>query len=138
MSDFNECAESREFEIGYIQASWQGVIAGKFSTDTAWQPAVDIYAGNENLYALIDLAGIDPDKIKLSISQNHFSIIGYRETENCPQISEGVNCLHMEIQHGKFSRKFMLPEPVNSNNASAHYKNGLLVLILPRFVDKDF
>ena len=138
MSDFKECAESREFEILYIQAGWQGVITGNFSIETAWQPAVDIYVGNHNLYAIIDLAGVDPDKIKLSISRNFFSIAGIRETESCTQISENVKCLHMEIQHGKFNRKFFLPEPVDNNIAAAEYKNGLLVLILPRIADKDF
>jgi len=38
----------------------------------------------------------------------------------------------MEIQFGKFSVGIELPVPVNSENATAEYKNGFLTIQLPK------
>jgi len=107
--------------------------AGEFDGGT-WSPAVDLYESQENLILKAELPGVEQSEIELRVDSNRISLRGER------RLKEAVNQEHfhrMERAFGPFSRSFTLPTPVDAENVKAEFKNGILMVVLPKRVDKD-
>jgi HSP20 family protein len=107
--------------------------AGEFDGGT-WSPAVDLYESQDNLILKAELPGVEQGEIELRVDSNRISLRGER------RLKEAVNQEHfhrMERAFGPFSRSFTLPTPVDAENVKAEFKNGILMVVLPKRVDKD-
>ena len=107
--------------------------AGEFDGGT-WSPAVDLYESQDNLILKAELPGVEQSEIELRVDSNRISLRGER------RLKEAVNQEHfhrMERAFGPFSRSFTLPTPVDAENVKAEFKNGILMVVLPKRVDKD-
>ncbi len=98
-----------------------------------WSPAADVYETEEQLYINIELAGIDSQKIDISLYENALVVEGQRQIK--PVTS---NCLyHMaEIQQGPFCFELPLFFPVESEKVDIQYEDGILSIILNKQVAK--
>ncbi len=101
-------------------------------TDSKW-PKVDIEE-TENVFLLSgELPGIDRENIKIELENNVLSISGTRNEEK----EEEERNFHLrETFRGSFSRSFTLPDSVDGENITAEFKNGLLLLNIPKSVEK--
>jgi HSP20 family protein len=94
----------------------------------AWSPAVDLYETPEELVLLIDLPGVDPSSIELSVTGNVLTLRGEKKGEmfagGPPQLQER--------QLGLFSRQIGLSNEVNFENTHAEARNGVLIVRLPK------
>lgn len=93
----------------------------------AWNPAVDSHIENGTLMVKVDLPGIDPKQVSISVLGNQLTIEGERKSDT----PEGEQSFYHELPYGKFSRKVTLPEGVDPDNVKADYKNGVLVISMP-------
>jgi len=99
-----------------------------------WSPAVDVYESQENLILKAELPGVDQSDIELRVDSNRISIKGER------RMKEAVNQEHfhrMERAFGPFNRSFTLPSPVDAEQVKAEFKNGILMVVLPKRIDKN-
>jgi HSP20 family protein len=103
-----------------------------------WTPNVNLYE-TENVYLVcVDLAGVDKDKIDLTVVDQRLKIKGTREVPTNPDANEGdlqnrrIRVHLMEIDHGGFSREVELPRDVEHDKIIATHKNGLLWIELPK------
>ena len=106
---------------------------GEISGGT-WSPAVDLYESQDNLILKAELPGVEQNGIELRVQGNRISIRGER------RLKEAVNQEHfhrMERAFGPFNRSFTLPTPVDAENVTAEFKNGILMVVLPKRIDKD-
>src|SRR5678816_615245 len=88
-------------------------------TDLAtWAPAVDIYEGQNELVAKIDLPGVEEKDIDVRLENNTLTIRGERKFEK--SVNE-ENYLRVERAYGSFSRTFSLPNTVNPEAINASY-----------------
>ncbi|MCF7836582.1 Hsp20/alpha crystallin family protein [Candidatus Gracilibacteria bacterium] len=94
------------------------------------QLAVDIRETNDNLIIIAPLAGVDPDDVRIEITEDVVVIEGERENP-LPQNSDD-DYLVQECFFGPFSRSIVLPEMVNSKKAKASFKKNILVLEIPK------
>jgi HSP20 family protein len=94
------------------------------------QLAVDIRETNENLIIIAPLAGVNPDDVRIEITEDVVVIEGERENP-LPQNSDD-DYLVQECFFGPFSRSIVLPEMVNSKKAKASFKKNILVLEIPK------
>lgn len=94
-----------------------------------WAPAVDIYETDHNLVIKTELPGIDPNDVEVRVENNTLFLQGERKFEK--NTSE-ENYHRVERSYGTFSRSFTLPSSVNTENAQAEYKNGILTLTLAK------
>lgn len=91
--------------------------------------AADVYEENGNIIVEINVAGLDPKNIDISVEGDHLKISGSRKQE---EEKEGRNYYKKEIRRGDFERIIHLPGEVNQNQARAETKEGILKVILPK------
>ncbi|MDD5066059.1 MAG: Hsp20/alpha crystallin family protein [bacterium] len=91
--------------------------------------AVDVYDDKDNVYAEMNLAGIDPEKVDISVEENYLKVTGSREEK---EEKKEKNYYTKEIRTGSFERTIRLPFAVEKNKSQAEYKNGQLKIILPK------
>ncbi len=88
---------------------------------------IDAYRKGDSFLVRVDLPGIDPDSIDLTVEKNVLSIHAER---NRPE-AEDVEMLIAERQAGSFSRQLFLGETLDADNLEANYGAGVLTLKIP-------
>mgnify|MGYP003395814286 FL=1 len=96
---------------------------------TGYMPAVDVYQDKDNVYVETQLAGIDPEKVDISIENDVLTIKG--ESEKKSEV-EDKNYYRKEIRRGSFYRSVPLPSHVMGEKASAEAVNGILKIAVPK------
>lgn len=94
------------------------------------QLAVDIRETNDQLVIIAPLAGVDPEDVRIEITEDVVVIEG--ERENPLRETDMDDYLVNECYFGPFSRSIVLPEMVNSKKAKASFKKSVLVLEIPK------
>lgn len=92
-------------------------------------PAVDIYEDKNNVVVETQLAGIDPEKVDLSIENDVLTIKGESEKKN---EVEDKNYYRKEIRRGGFYRNVALPTSVEGSKAKALAEDGVLKVTIPK------
>jgi len=97
--------------------------------DAGWRPSMDLYETSEELIVLVDLAGIKPDDVEVLVEGDAVRLRGNR----CRPTDKNINHVHhMEIDFGPFNYSFRLPVPIDAEGASSTYRDGFLVISLPK------
>ena len=94
--------------------------------DTEWFPAVDVIGAREEYLVEVDLPGLKPEEIKLSVDQDALSISGKR-----PRLPHDGRRVRVERPSGAFVRRLPLP-PDACGEIHATFCNGVLELRVPR------
>ncbi|MDH5720572.1 MAG: Hsp20/alpha crystallin family protein [Spirochaetia bacterium] len=92
-------------------------------------PPINIFEDADGATAIVQIPGVDPEKIELSVTGDLLNISGQRETDS---FNENISLHRNELWKGKFSRSLRLPFTIDSNNIKANSKNGILEIRLPR------
>lgn len=92
-------------------------------------PAVDVYEKENMVMVETQLAGIDPEKVSISIENDVLTIKG--ESEKKSEV-EDKNYYRKEIRRGSFFRSISLPTHVNGDKASAIAEDGVLKISIPK------
>lgn len=93
-------------------------------------PLMNLFEDRENLYIEALTPGVEPDSFDITVLQNRLTLSGEKS-----RISADVNpeAFHRaERSSGKFVRAFELPLEINEERIQAEYKNGLLMITLPK------
>lgn len=88
---------------------------------------MDAYREGDNFRIDLELPGIDPNSIDLTVEQNVLSIHAERQ----PAWPEGAERLVSERAYGTFSRQVFLGETLDVDNLSANYDSGVLTIEIP-------
>jgi HSP20 family protein len=91
----------------------------------SWLPSVESHAKDGKVELRMDLPGVDPNDVEISLDGTQLVIRGERKSE-----SEETNG-YREVRYGKFERRFTVPKGIDAEKAEARYENGVLVLTLP-------
>ncbi len=95
--------------------------------------AVDLFEDGNSVIAEMNLPGIDPEKVEVTVEGNYLRIFGRREEEKERKTKQFYS---KEIQRGSFERAIRLPAPVQETKVTAEYKDGLLRITLPKLEEK--
>jgi HSP20 family protein len=96
-----------------------------------WVPAADVYEDEREYTLALDLPGIDRERLDVSLDDGRLVIRGERKAV------EGVNARRTERPHGRFVRSFSLPDAVDRNRIAADYRDGVLLLHLPKRAEQQ-
>ncbi len=100
-----------------------------------FQPAIDMYETATDLVVEMELAGIVPERLSITLSADDrvLSVTGERREPQADQ-RERTRCYHLEIFFGQFERQIVLPSNVmfDRENITAHYRDGFLRIALPK------
>lgn len=103
--------------------------ADQSSSQLGWSPAVDIHDAGEAFLLAAELPGLSESEIDLEIVGDSLILSG----ERVPNTNEKVICYHrVERPEGPFKRTFRLPAEVDSARVRAEYKDGILIVELPK------
>lgn len=93
-----------------------------------WSPALDLYQTNDNVVAVLELAGMRKEDIEISLHDGMLTISGERKRSS----SNGEKAERTERYVGSFRRSISLPVQVDANKVSATYRDGILTVTLPK------
>jgi HSP20 family protein len=94
-----------------------------------FMPAVDMYEDKDSVTVETQLAGIDPEKVNISIENDVLTIRG--ESEKKSEVDE-KNYYRKEIRRGSFYRSLPLPAHVIGEKAEASATDGVLKVVIPK------
>ncbi len=92
-------------------------------------PAVDMYEDKNSVIVEAQLAGIDPEKVDISIENDVLCLKG--ESEKKSEVEE-KNYYRKEISRGSFYRSVPLPAHVIGEKARAEATDGVLKISIPK------
>ena len=92
-----------------------------------WTPPVDIAESEDELILTAEVPGFSKKDINLMIEDGVLTLSGERVLER-----KNDEYHRIERSHGKFVRSFTLPESADVEKVSAAYKDGVLVITLPK------
>jgi HSP20 family protein len=110
----------RDFDKIFDEGIWEGV---------DFTPAMDVYQDKDNVIVEAPLAGVDPEKVDITIENDVLTISG--KTEDKQEIKR-ENYYRKEVRKGSFSRSVILPMSVKADQAEAHSEKGILKVIIPK------
>jgi len=98
------------------------------------QLVVDIYEKEEALIIESTIAGVKAQDIDITIEPDLIVIRGERKK---PKRTENRRYYYQECFWGKFSRTLVLPFPIKPDQVKANFKNGMLIISLPKAEEKS-
>ncbi|MBI4675374.1 MAG: Hsp20/alpha crystallin family protein [Chloroflexi bacterium] len=90
-----------------------------------WRPPTDVYETQDSVVILVEIAGMDPDKIQVEFSDRILRVRGRREDK---LRRAAAHCL--EVQYGEFTSEVFLPGEYDLDAIDAEYKDGFLTITL--------
>jgi HSP20 family protein len=88
---------------------------------------MEAWRRKDEFFVHIDLPGVDPKDIELTVERNVVSV----RAERRPAHEEGDEVIVDERPHGVFTRQLFLGENLDTNQLSADYDRGVLMLTIP-------
>ncbi len=98
-------------------------------TRADWLPAVDISESARAYTIKAELPALRREDIKLSVHDHVLVLSGERQMEK-----EESDTRHHRVEraYGRFARSFSLPEDADDTAVAAEYKEGVLVVTVPK------
>ncbi len=92
-------------------------------------PATNIVENDNSFDLELAVPGLKKEDVHIDVENNVLTI----SSENKEEKEEKTkNYTRREFVYGSFSRSFILPKSVDSDNIKAEYKDGVLCLNLPK------
>jgi len=88
---------------------------------------MDAYRRGENFFVHIDLPGVDPSSVDLSVEKNVLVV----KAQRAWQRQEGDEWLVAERPQGTYSRQLFLGDTLDPEHIEASYHDGVLTLRIP-------
>jgi HSP20 family protein len=92
-----------------------------------WNPAADVYRTRDGWFVKLELAGVEPDELEVTVEGDTLRVAGARRDE---RLTEAVSYHQLEITYCRFERTIRFPCPIEGAHLARRYKNGLLLLHL--------
>jgi len=102
---------------------------GREVSTVAWMPKIDVEQKGDDLVVHAELPGVKPENVDVEVTDGVLNIKGERKSE---ERREGEGWLVRESSYGSFERSMVLPEGVDPNSISAEFKDGVLMLTVPK------
>ena len=97
---------------------------------TRLRPAVvpmDAYRDGDRFLVHLDLPGVDPSSIELTVEQSVLTVSAQRQW----QPGDDAQVVAAERPHGTFTRQLFLGENLDADRIEARYDHGVLTLTVP-------
>ncbi len=94
-----------------------------------WMPSMDVYETEDKVVATVELPGIDPKEVEVSVEDSTLTISGERRFAS--EVKE-ENYHRIERRYGAFSRAITLPQTVDTGKVDARFDKGVLTIEVPK------
>jgi HSP20 family protein len=94
-----------------------------------WAPRVDVAETKDALVVTVEIPGVDPKDIQISLQEQLLTIKGEKQQE---KEAKDERYHRVERTYGAFARTLRLPVGVDGTKVQATFKNGVLTVTLPK------
>jgi HSP20 family protein len=107
----------------------RGRATGGEAGTRAWAPALDIAERNDAYVVTVEVPGIKPEQLDITLENGALTISGERrfETETKEEQFHRI-----ERRYGAFRRSITLPDRVKADAVEASFEDGLLQVVVPK------
>ena len=88
---------------------------------------VDAYRQGDRFFLHLDIPGVDPDGIDITVEKNSLTVTAERSWKP----AEDATVVMSERPQGTFTRRFMLGEGLDPDRIEAGYDHGVLSISIP-------
>ncbi len=100
-----------------------------------WTPPVDLYETPSEYVLTAELPGLGREQIEIHAEDGRITLRGSRSSSPGREIP--CEQYHrVERGHGRFSRTFALPEPIEVDRIAADLKDGVLTITMPKALER--
>jgi HSP20 family protein len=99
--------------------------SGAKALENAWQPRADVYRLPDGWLVKLELAGVCPDDVRLSLHGDRLCVQGTRRDV---RVQGCLHCHRMEIDYSRFERLLELPGLSESAEIGVTYRDGMLLI----------
>jgi len=92
-------------------------------------PAINIWTNEDGMLISAEMPAVHPDDINIDVNADALSISGDRKPD---EVVKEATFHRRERGYGSFSRTIQLPFMVDTNKVEANFRNGVLMISLPR------
>lgn len=125
---------SKKINISFKQTEEEKSVREVFpSWPAPWIPLVDIYEQSEELIVEIELPGVEPHEIFITVHANRIDLKGKKKED---EAAKGGHYLRLEREYGQFSRFIPLPCLVFPDHTVAWLEDGVLTIKLKKYRKK--
>jgi HSP20 family protein len=103
--------------------------SGEASTAGAWSPLLDVEEDQDRFTLHVELPGVDPEEVEVSLEENVLTISGQRSFYG-ERDTDAFR--RIERRFGRFHRAVRLPDRVDGDKVEARYAHGLLTISVPK------
>ena len=104
------------------------------TASTLWAPPVDIRETDDDLQVTVELPGIRPEEVSVTVENSILAIVGEKRQE-VQEGKEGGDYHLIERRYGRFERSFTLPRSVSADQVKARFEHGVLTVRLPKVAE---
>ena len=124
------------FSVRQLQDDINRLFSGWSTNDSSsvtadWIPSVDINEFDDKFQLYVDVPGVDPKDVEITLESGVLTIAGerYMQAEK-----EAENVVHRRTERGsgRFYRRFILPDTVDADNVKATDRHGVLEILIPK------
>ena len=101
------------------------------SATASWIPAVDIHEYTDRFELYVDVPGVEPNSVDLTLEDGVLTLSGVRAQKSSKGDGEPQSW-RTERSQGQFYRRFVLPDTVDSDKVNATGKDGVLTVTIPK------
>jgi HSP20 family protein len=102
------------------------------SATATWVPAIDIHEYTDRFELYVDVPGVDPNSVDLTLEEGILTLSGARLPKSAANGEGEPLYRRTERSQGQFYRRFVLPDTVDSDKVNATGKDGVLTVTIPK------
>lgn len=125
LNDFERMTKGLNFGPDFDRAVED--LSTAFSGAFSGAADVDVVRTAERFTLYIDLPGVDPETVEVTIDGRTLSIAAHRDFA----VAENAEHVHAGRRHGAFSRSFKLAEDLDTDALTARSEHGVLIVTIP-------
>jgi HSP20 family molecular chaperone IbpA len=91
-------------------------------------PATDIFETDEALTVILEMPGVDKDKVDVKVENDVLKIEGWIDFSRY----EGLQPVYTEYNIGNYARSFQVSSKIDQDRISAELRDGVMTLVLPK------
>jgi HSP20 family protein len=117
---------------GHINRLFDGQLDRDAATSAAtadWIPQADIEEYADRFVLKLDVPGVDLAALEITLDKGVLSLSGERAKE---ETGKDVQRSRIERSHGRFHRRFTLPDTVDAAGVHATGRNGIVEVTIPK------
>jgi HSP20 family protein len=122
-------ARELQKDINRLFSNWNTNDSSGVTAD--WIPSVDINEFDDKFQLYVDVPGVDPKDVEITLESGVLTIAGERFMQ---AEKEAENVIHRRTERGsgRFYRRFILPDTVDAERVKATDRHGVLEILIPK------